>query len=150
MRKITIKSKKAFTLVELMIAIGIIILLFALSITSLVRTRMTANETTAIKALKTLHAAFASYRVVNSAYPESLAVLGAEDPPYIDDLLESGIRQGYEFEVVDADENIFIISAIPVSEQTGGRSFWIRESGEMVQQGSEEAPMIPGGWEESP
>ena len=59
------KSNKAFTLVELMIAVAIVILLVALSINGLMRSRITANEAAAIKALKTLHSAFASFRTAN-------------------------------------------------------------------------------------
>ena len=145
MRKTTFKSKKAFTLVELMIAIGIIILLFALSINSLIRSRMSANEAAAIKTLKTLHAAFASYRIVNPTYPANLTVLASEVPPYIDNLLAEGTRQGYDFEIFDVDENTFRLCAEPVSGGiTGNRIFYIDESGEIIQVEWEE-PTGPSG-----
>jgi len=43
-----IQNKRGFTLVELMIAVGIIVLLAALSINSLMRSKITANEAAAI------------------------------------------------------------------------------------------------------
>jgi len=153
MRKITFKSKKAFTLVELMIAIGIIILLFALSITSLIRSRMTANETAAIRTLKTLHSVYASFRVINPRYPWGLWELGtqASDPPYIDDDLanQSARRQGYVFSyegtnrvegenlVSTGDDrglNTFLISAQPeFPGVTGNRIFYVDQSGEVCE-----------------
>ena len=141
------KSNKAFTLVELMIAVAIVILLVALSINGLMRSRITANEAAAIKALKTLHSAFASFRTANRRYPESLEELGSrvQDPPYIDDLLAEGERQGFYFWVESFDGagdgvNTFVISAIPVDTGiTGNREFYLTESGEVIEGNAEQA-----------
>ena len=143
MRRTTFKSKKSFTLVELMIAVGIVILLLALSINGIIRSRISANEAAAIKTLKTLHAAFSSYRFANSVYPYDLVELGGEysDPPYIDRVLAEGTRQGYNFAVthwgffarVGDGEETFVITAEPVHWVfTGHREFYVTESGEVI------------------
>jgi prepilin-type N-terminal cleavage/methylation domain-containing protein len=133
MKKIV--KKQGFTLVELMIAIGIIITLAALSINSLLRVRMTTNEAAAMKTLRTLQSAFISYRTVNSEYPYNLNILASEDPPYIDSALASGTRNGYNFMVDEAESDRFSLSASPVaSGTTGNRIFYIDESGEITQE----------------
>ena len=126
-----IQNKQGFTLVELMIAIGIVVLLAALSINSLLRSKITANEAAAIKTLKTLHSAFASYRTVSPTYPDKLSVLGTENPPYIDSTLATTRRRrGYVFDVERADSNTFQLSASPVNQGiTGKRFFYIEEAG---------------------
>ena len=128
-----IQNKQGFTLVELMIAIGIVVLLAALSINSLLRSKITANETAAIKTLKTLHSAFASYRTVNPTYPTTIAELDSEIPPYIDSALTvTRRRRGYLFRVMQADSNTFQLSASPVNGGvTGKRFFYIEEGGEI-------------------
>jgi len=57
-----LKTKRGFTMIEIMIAIGIVITLAALSIHGLVRARMVANEAAALKNIKVLCAAFESYK----------------------------------------------------------------------------------------
>ena len=136
MRRTNAKSKKAFTLVELMIAVGIVILLFALSINSLIRSRMTANEAAAIRTLRTLHSAFVSYRAVNPGYPETIEDLGRTTPPYIDRVLaRTATRRGYIFRMADVvTENTFNISATPLDAFSGKRTFYIEELGEIYDQ----------------
>ena len=138
MRMKNIKSNKAFTLVELMIAVGIVILLAALSIKGLMRSKITANETAAIETLQTLHSVFSSYRFANSAYPTNLNDLVLDDPPYIDAALASGRRQGYEFSVANfdsVDSDTFTLRAIPSNPGiTGSREFYVMVSGEIYDQ----------------
>ena len=74
---------------------------------------------------------------MNSRYPDYLEELVEEDPPYVDKLLASGERQGYEFFMETFDGvgdgvNTFVISAWPVNERiTGNRYFYVTESGEV-------------------
>ena len=131
-------QKQGFTLVELMIAVGIVILLVALSINGLIRSRMTANEAAAIETLQTLHSVFSSYRFANPAYPTDLNDLVLDDPPYIDAALASGTRQGYEFSVASfdsVDSDTFTLRAIPSNPGiTGSREFYVMVSGEIYDQ----------------
>jgi len=144
MRKKRIKSKRAFTLVELMIAVGIVILLAALSINSLMRSKITANEAAAIKGLRTLEAALISYRVVNSRFPEAdvaYARLCNENPPYLDSnwLIDPrygypsnlAIRRGYKIEIklISAGGQRYSLLAYPDKQGiTGIREFMLDNS----------------------
>jgi len=147
MKRIAIKQKQAFSLVELVIVVGIVILVAAFSINGLIRSRINANEAAAIKTLETLHAAFSSYRFSNSAYPEELIDLTLGNPPHISEDVfvdingnfDSGKRRGYEFLVMDADSDTFEIYAYPAFVGvTGNREFYIDQSGEIVQIEAEE------------
>ena len=93
------RSRKGFTLVEIMIVVAIIVLLAAIAIPNLLRARLSANEATAIAAMRTLSTAMEGYRAAQSppAYPTTLLSLNASNPPYIDSVLASGNKSGYTF-----------------------------------------------------
>ncbi|MDD5617686.1 MAG: type II secretion system protein [Candidatus Omnitrophica bacterium] len=136
------KSNKAFTLVEIMIVVGIIILLASLAIPNLLRARMTANETAAIKNLKTLQAVFESYRTMNPRYPYNFVELTGTNPPYLDSGWinsedESGEysnpRNGYRFMIKLAESDRFFLIAEPQEYGvTGKRMFFMAEDGEII------------------
>ncbi|MDD5617685.1 MAG: prepilin-type N-terminal cleavage/methylation domain-containing protein [Candidatus Omnitrophica bacterium] len=147
MRKSALKSNKAFTLVEIMIVVGIIIVLASLGIPSLLRARITANEAAAIKGLRTLSAAFASYRVVNPRYPVVFAELCGKTTPYLDNswgntdsTYSSNPRQGYVYIMKFAEDEAmgrFLILATPQrAGVTGNRAFEITEDGEVIDSSS--------------
>jgi len=141
MKRKIIKSKKAFTLVELMIAIGIVITLAALSISGILRARITASESTAIKTLKTLQAAFESYRSMNPAYPETFDDLCSVTPPYLDSRWQDKNRpkysqeiQGYVYEIKLSQDDQYMIIASPDAFSVAGataRQFWMYQDGEI-------------------
>ena len=66
---------------------------------NLLRARLSANEATAIAAMRTLSTAYESYRAAQSppAYPSALTDLNASNPPYIDSVLAGGNKSGYSF-----------------------------------------------------
>ncbi len=89
-----------FTLVEIMIVVAIIVLLAAVSIPGLLRARLNANEAAAIASLKTISWAAKTYRTSNTGYPENLSELSTSAPQYVDAVLGSGIKQGYNFTLI--------------------------------------------------
>jgi len=100
---------KGFSLIELLIVVAIILIIAALAVPSFMHSRMVANESAAVAALRIVNTAQISF---SSAYPtvgfaSTLAVLGDSGagctPPsetnacLIDEGLAGGQRSGYTF-----------------------------------------------------
>ncbi len=99
------------------------------SIPNLLRSRLDANEASALYSLQTIRNCASSYRVVNSTYPEDLTALGSGKTPYIDPVLASGEKQGYIFSFT-GEEYTFSSTASPkLFNLSGQRSFFVDESG---------------------
>jgi len=103
------RRMKGFSLIELLIVVAIILIIAALAIPSFLRSRMAANESAAVGALRTLNTAQISYE---SAYPtvgfaSSMGALAGTscNPPsstgacLIDTALAGGTRSGYSFQL---------------------------------------------------
>lgn len=133
-------AKQGFTLVEIMIVVAIIMTILVIAVPGYLRSRVIANETSAIAGMRSINSACQLYNINHTTYPESLSSLvePASSPPYIDSDLASGRKQGYEYIYELVDQDHFTLHANPLS--TGllkGRYFYMDESG-AVRANSEE------------
>lgn len=131
-----LRSRKGFTLVEIMIVVAIISLLAAIAIPNLLRARHNANEAAAIGALRTISSACESFRAAQSppGYPANLGALGIAVPPYIDTALAGAIAapgvRGYFFTYATGNANQYDCLATPAnSGVTGTRIFCVDHTG---------------------
>jgi len=106
------RRAKGFSLIELLIVVAIILVIAAIAMPSFLRSRMAANESTAVGSLRTVNTALVSYSIADPTvgYASSLSALGGDcssSPPsstgacLIDSVLAGGQKSGYNFTVAN-------------------------------------------------
>ncbi len=121
-----------FSLVELLIVIAIILIIAAIAVPKLNRTRMQAQEMAAIRHVVAIHQAETQYYSTYGKFASSLTELGpaaggAPGPGAADLLpsdLTSGEKQGYKFTLASSPTG-YSVNADPVAfNSTGTRTFF--------------------------
>jgi type IV pilus assembly protein PilA len=140
------RKQKGFSLIELLIVVAIILIIAAIAIPNLLRSRIAANEASAVGSIRTLNTAEVTYA---STYPDlgftcTLSSLGpagsvatSAAAGLVDSVLGSGVKSGYSFVLVGCTAagstgiNVTYTSqgSPVVVGQTGQRAFCSDQSG---------------------
>ncbi len=126
---------RGFTLIELMIVIAIIAIIVAIAIPALARARKSGNEASAISSMRTLISANEQYRTRFSGNGFSPDLITLQNEKYIDSVLGSGVKSGYQFTYTPGAAFGGVVStwtcvANAIDQgKTGDRSFFADDSG---------------------
>lgn len=118
-----------FSLIELMIVVAVIGIISILAVPNFMRSRLFANETSAIASLRVIVTGEITYAstVGNGSFgsTEELVAQGL-----IDAALGSGTKDGYNLTVTPDGSSGFTVTAVPVTAgTTGQRGFYADQTG---------------------
>lgn len=141
-----LNRKTGFSLIELLIVVAIILVIAAIAIPNFLKSKMRANETSAVASLRVIVTSQATYQSTwGRGFAPDMTSLGPPPPgsnasaaaaDLLDSVLASQIKSGYSFvyAAIDTDGDgqvdFYTVNANPVSPgQTGDKYFYVDQKG---------------------
>ena len=142
------KRNQGFSLIKLLIVVAIILIIAAIAIPNLLKSKMAANQASAVASLRTLNTSEITYSATyNVGFTSSLAQLG---PPasgsatsaaagMIDSVLAAGTKSGYSFiyaasAAVNGVTSNYTINANPITPGTTGQNYYYTDATNVIRQ----------------
>ena len=139
--------EKGFSLIELLIVVAIILIIAAIAIPNLLRSRIAANEASAVSGIRAITTAENAY---NATYPSvgyscSLSSLGppsSGQPPsstgadILDPVISGGLKSGYSFALNNCSGSpvsTYQSTAVPLTVGGSGQRAFCSDSSGIIQ-----------------
>jgi type IV pilus assembly protein PilA len=137
------RGHKGFSLIELLLVVAVILIISAIAVPNFVRSRLRANEASAVASLRVINTAAVTYSITypDLGFPTTLATLGGANPCsasstsacLIDDMLAQGSKAGYTFawtgDGLPTSVNFLVTGTPEVVGSSGQRMFCTDQTG---------------------
>jgi prepilin-type N-terminal cleavage/methylation domain-containing protein len=134
--------EKGFSLIELLIVVAIILIIAAIAIPNLLRSKIAANQASAVGSLRTLNTACIAYSTSYGQFPGALASLGpmasggtasSTSADLVDSVLAGGTKSGYVFAFTAGTSNqSYSITATPITAATTGQNMYYTDQSGVI------------------
>ena len=135
-------KQKGFSLIELLIVVAIILVIAAMAIPSFMRSKIAANQASAVGSLRSLNTACIAYSTSYSQFPGALSNLGpvgsngtasSTSADLIDSVLAAGTKSGYTFVYTAGSLNqSYTITATPITTATTGQNMYFTDQSGVI------------------
>jgi len=142
------KDSQGFSLIELLIVVAIILIIAAIAIPNLLRSKIAANQASAVASLRTINTCEVTYSsTYNQGFTSTLAQLG---PPtsgnatsstagLVDSVLAAGAKSGYSFvyaasTAVNGSTPNYTVNANPIQVGTTGQNYYYTDASNVIRQ----------------
>jgi len=131
------RNQKGFSLIELLLVVSVILIISAIAVPNFLRSRLRANEASAVASLRVINTAAITYSITypDLGFPAQLTILGGVNPCsasstqscLIDDILAQGTKAGYSFSWTGdgaVPSVSFVDTGIPQSIGSSGQNMY--------------------------
>jgi prepilin-type N-terminal cleavage/methylation domain-containing protein len=136
------RKQKGFSLIELLIVVAIILIIAAIAIPNLLRSRIAANEASAAASVRTVVSMETQYKINTQSYG-TLAQLNTAN--LIDGALGvTGKKSGYDFASAAVTADTFQVTAVPTSPTNSGNRAFCSDQNTIVKVDGTSNPPVAG------